>query len=177
MDSAEEETRKQRLIIVAMDESEESIRALQWALRNICAAQDRLMILHAQRPASHYMKAGGPAYSLPTDMVRIFELDIKRAAEKIFKRATEMCKNKEVVLETKAVTGDARQVICEAVKRYNPDILVLGSHGYGPLKRAFLGSVSDHCVHHVQCPVLVVKSGKSNGRNSGGAQNGSIILK
>uniref|UniRef100_A0A0D6QXP8 UspA domain-containing protein n=1 Tax=Araucaria cunninghamii TaxID=56994 RepID=A0A0D6QXP8_ARACU len=169
MESAEEETRKQRLIIVAMDESEESIRALQWALRNICTAQDRLMILHAQRPASHYMKAGGPAYSLPTNMGRIFELDIKRATEKIFKRATEMCKNENVVPETKAVTGDAKEVICGAVKRYNPDMLVLGSHGYGPLKRAFLGSVSDHCVHHVQCPVVVVKNGKNNGRNNGGA--------
>lgn len=40
-----------------------------------------------------------------------------------------------MVVETKAVTGDAREVICDAVKQYNPDMLVLGSHGYGAIKR------------------------------------------
>jgi Universal stress protein family len=35
--------------------------------------------------------------------------------------------------------------------------LILGSRGLGPVKHAFVGSVSDYCIHHAHCPVFVVK--------------------
>jgi len=37
------------------------------------------------------------------------------------------------------------------------DLLVIGSRGSSAAKRLFLGSVSDALIHHVQCPVLVVR--------------------
>ncbi|KAK4783580.1 hypothetical protein SAY86_007954 [Trapa natans] len=43
--------------------------------------------------------------------------------------------------------GDPRTVMCEAVEKYRATVLVVGSHGYGPMKRAVLGSVSDFCAH------------------------------
>jgi len=36
------------------------------------------------------------------------------------------------------------------------DLLVIGSRGWGPLRRVLLGSTSDRLVHHAACPVLVV---------------------
>ncbi|KAF3556416.1 hypothetical protein F2Q69_00010234 [Brassica cretica] len=39
-------------------------------------------------------------------------------------------------------------------------ILVVGSHGYGAIKRAVLGSVSDYCAHHAHCSVMIVKKPK-----------------
>lgn len=39
----------------------------------------------------------------------------------------------DVYLE--AVEGDARNVLCEAVEKHNASILVVGSHGYGAIKR------------------------------------------
>jgi nucleotide-binding universal stress UspA family protein len=36
------------------------------------------------------------------------------------------------------------------------DLLVLGSHGHGHLHRAVLGSVSETCIRHATCPVVVV---------------------
>ncbi|OWM74077.1 hypothetical protein CDL15_Pgr008388 [Punica granatum] len=56
--------------------------------------------------------------------------------------------------------GDARSVICEAADKHHATILVVGSHGYGPMKRAVLGSVSDFCAHHAHCSVLIVKKPK-----------------
>lgn len=34
-----------------------------------------------------------------------------------------------------AVEGDPRNVLCEAVDKHNASVLVVGSHGYGAIKR------------------------------------------
>ena len=39
------------------------------------------------------------------------------------------------------------------------DLLVLGSRGYGPVRRALLGGSSDRIVHAAACPVVVVPRG------------------
>jgi nucleotide-binding universal stress UspA family protein len=40
--------------------------------------------------------------------------------------------------------------------RANIDLLVLGSRGWGPVRRALVGSVSSTVVRHAQCPVMVM---------------------
>ena len=37
--------------------------------------------------------------------------------------------------ETMVVSGDPRDVICETVEKVRADFLVIGSHGYGAIKR------------------------------------------
>ena len=63
----------------------------------------------------------------------------------------------QVRVETCVEKGDPRDVICGAAEKAGADLLVMGSHGYGFLQRALLGSVSDHCVQNCKCPVVVVK--------------------
>jgi nucleotide-binding universal stress UspA family protein len=36
-------------------------------------------------------------------------------------------------------------------------LIVLGSRGLGPLRKALMGSVSDSVIRHAHCPVLVVR--------------------
>ena len=63
----------------------------------------------------------------------------------------------QVRVETCVEKGDPRDVICGAAEKGGADLLVMGSHGYGFLQRALLGSVSNHCVQNCKCPVVVVK--------------------
>jgi nucleotide-binding universal stress UspA family protein len=49
------------------------------------------------------------------------------------------------------------QEICLAAETHNPRFLVIGSHGWGIVKRALFGSVSTGVLHHASCPVLVIR--------------------
>jgi nucleotide-binding universal stress UspA family protein len=44
------------------------------------------------------------------------------------------------------------------LETFGCDLIVIGSHGHGRLRRLFRGSVSDEVVRRARCPVLVVKA-------------------
>lgn len=54
-------------------------------------------------------------------------------------------------------TGSPTIVILEIAKKYNADMIVMGSRGLGVVKGVLLGSVSQYVVEQAACPVLVVK--------------------
>jgi nucleotide-binding universal stress UspA family protein len=54
--------------------------------------------------------------------------------------------------------GDPAAEICRVAEEGRYDLIVIGSHGSGFLKRVLLGSVSHHVLHHAPCPVLMVRA-------------------
>jgi nucleotide-binding universal stress UspA family protein len=57
--------------------------------------------------------------------------------------------------ETMVVFGDAGHVICDVAAELPASVVVLGTRGRSGLRRAVMGSTSDHVVRHAACPVLV----------------------
>ncbi|EMS45264.1 Universal stress protein A-like protein [Triticum urartu] len=89
------------------------------------------------------------------DVVRVVDADLRKRAEDVVDRARRLC------VANSVMEGEARYVLCDAVDKHHADLLVVGSHGYGAIKRAFLGSVSDYCAHHAHCSVMIVKQPKT----------------
>jgi nucleotide-binding universal stress UspA family protein len=56
------------------------------------------------------------------------------------------------------VHGDPASEICRVAEEGGFDVIVVGSHGFGLVKRVLLGSVSHHVLQHAPCPVLVVRA-------------------
>jgi nucleotide-binding universal stress UspA family protein len=54
--------------------------------------------------------------------------------------------------------GDPAETVCQVAADEKADVVVIGSHGKGWARRAFLGSVSQHIIQHAPCPVLVVRA-------------------
>ena len=44
------------------------------------------------------------------------------------------------------------------METFRCDLIVIGSHGHGRLRRLLRGGLTDEVVRHVRCPVLVVKA-------------------
>jgi nucleotide-binding universal stress UspA family protein len=56
-----------------------------------------------------------------------------------------------------ALEGVVVDEILGHVEENPPDLLVMGSRGLSTAKRLLLGSVSEAVMHHVKCPVLLVR--------------------
>ncbi len=59
-----------------------------------------------------------------------------------------------------AMLGNPEHQICDLAQEWQADLIVVGRHGRTGLAELFLGSVSNHVLHHAPCSVLVVQ-GKS----------------
>jgi nucleotide-binding universal stress UspA family protein len=53
--------------------------------------------------------------------------------------------------------GEPATAIARAAKDWPADMIVIGSHGRGGLRRALLGSVAEGVMRQASCPVLVVR--------------------
>lgn len=60
--------------------------------------------------------------------------------------------------DQRVVVGEPGPTICDLAQELAADVVVIGSHGHGWLRRVFLGSVSQHVLHHSPCPVLVIRA-------------------
>lgn len=67
---------------------------------------------------------------------------------------------------TAVLRGDPGPALCTLARDLKASVLVVGTRGRGGLKRAILGSVSDHVVRNAPCPVLVV-GGESAANDEG----------
>ena len=76
---------------------------------------------------------------------------LKKAADRIVGGAA------AVVVTTKTLEGSPNVVIVEEAREWGADLVVVGAHGYGRVRRMVLGSVAGAVVAHAPCSVQVVR--------------------
>ncbi|KAK9906055.1 hypothetical protein M0R45_000099 [Rubus argutus] len=168
------QSRKKLMAMVAVDESDWSFYALSWALDHLFINAPRTVetgerqegdlwkvtVVHVTEPFHHFLYPAGPGggtYYGTTSVVESVKKTQEETAAAILSRALQICKHKKVKAETLTMTGDPKDMICQATEQRHVDLLVVGSRGLGMVKRALLGSVSDYCAHHAACLVVIVK--------------------
>ena len=66
-------------------------------------------------------------------------------------------KNPALTFTTAIINGSPKSIILEEAEKFGSDLIIVGSHGYGPVKRFLLGSVSHAVALHAKCSVEIVK--------------------
>lgn len=136
-------------ILVAVDGSEHSVRAAEYAARRALDTGCDVLLLHVERAVMAWEV--GPVSSEDT-VVRLREIE---AARVMVDCAQPFAGS--VRLERHVATGEPAQVILDQATRLRADEIVVGSHGHGPLGQAVLGSVAARVVHEARVPVVVVR--------------------
>lgn len=136
-----------RTVVVGMDGSASSRRALELAQALAAPLGAALVLVHAYDP--HV-----PFVSEPTGAMRD---ELRRHAAAVLHEARQTVAAPLEVIEEAVAEGRAREQLVAACERHAPALLVVGSRGLGGFKTLLLGSTSRWAVHHAPCPVLVAR--------------------
>lgn len=136
-------------IVVGVDGSESSIKALRFAIDEARIHSADVRAVNAWHvPPLAYGAGIGP---VPVDLAAYPEV----AQGQLEKCLEEVGAASSGVTVTPIVRqGLPADIICEEAA--GADLLVVGSRGLGGFRGLLLGSVSQHCAHHAQCPVVIV---------------------
>jgi nucleotide-binding universal stress UspA family protein len=142
-------------VVVGVDGSEESRRALAWALAEARLRGVGCVLVHAW---DFGLAASSPAPGNALQ-VQVDDADTLLDSDLAFARTS------DVPVKGILVHGSASGALVDASA--DALILVVGTRGRGGLASALLGSVSSACVHHASCPVVVVPpAGRAGGDNA-----------
>jgi nucleotide-binding universal stress UspA family protein len=135
------------VIVVGVDGSDPSKRALQWAADQAKLTGAELNVITTWE----FPPTLGWAPPYPSDF------DPDKDAAKALKAAVEAVLGSDpgVVLHLTVTEGHPAFVLTEAAK--GAVLLVVGSRGHGAFAGMLLGSVSEYCASHAPCPVVVVR--------------------
>jgi nucleotide-binding universal stress UspA family protein len=137
--------------VVGVDGSPSSRTALRWAVRqanltngtvDAVIAWEIPMVLQGYGFAPIYVEEEGS-----------FEENAKKTIEAVISEETEPADSQRV--RSLVIHGHPAQALLDVAA--GADLLVVGSRGHGEFAEALLGSVSQNCVHHAPCPVLIMR--------------------
>lgn len=132
------------LIVVGVDGSDESVKATAWAAEQARVTGGTLELLTVwARPMS---------YGLP---LVVGGYNPEHEAQAVVEKTASGIDLPADRLRTHVVNAAPALALVERSK--SADLLVVGSRGHGGFAELLLGSVSDHCVHHASCTVVVVR--------------------
>lgn len=142
-----------RSVAVPLDGSRFAESALRPAVRIARAAKARLRLVAVHEPHMALVPAADiPASGAPDDP----ELR-SRLAEYMDGESTRLSGAGCGPVTDDVVDGLAGPALSEWITRSGVDLVVMATHGRGPLSRLWLGSVADHVIRHVSVPVLLLR--------------------
>jgi nucleotide-binding universal stress UspA family protein len=136
-------------ILVAVDGSETSVRAAEYAANRARVTGCDVLLLHVEKSVMAWEV--GPLSSEDT-VVRLREIEAARVLVDCAKPF-----DASIRLERHVATGEAADVILESADKLGANEIVVGSRGLGQLGQAVLGSVASKVVHGARVPVVVVR--------------------
>jgi nucleotide-binding universal stress UspA family protein len=145
-------------ILVAVDCSENSIRALDFALDLAEKYSAAVTVLNVSEAPAMGAVPLEPT-TVTGDSMVLFAKDLQRLHEDILSKAVAHAKevNSEVTVFSKLREGDpALEIVAEA-KEASFDIVVVGHRGEGRIREIFLGNISEKVTHLAPCPVVIVR--------------------
>ena len=145
-------------IVVGVDGSESSLVALRWGLRQARLTGSAVRAVITWQPTIVY---GGiapvePRGYAPVEDDGYAETAAQVLAEAVHKTLADEADEPKIEIKQQVVHGNAVEVLLKT--SVGADLLVLGSRGHGGFVGALLGSVSQHCVQHATCPVVIVRA-------------------
>jgi nucleotide-binding universal stress UspA family protein len=141
-------------ILLAVDGSECSKAAVESVACRPWPPASTVKVLSAVEPA---FVPSPEAWSLPNLHYAEFEEAAEQQAQQTVVEAAQRLAGNQLEVTTAIQPGPAREVILNEAETWQPDLIVVGSHGYTGWQRFWLGSVSHAVAANAHCSVEIVR--------------------
>lgn len=140
-------------ILVPVDFSQASFRALEYAIEFAERVAAELIVFHAVDLGYAFTADG---YGM-CDLSTLIE-GARKGAEHQMREFVGLAKFRAVRFETVVRDGTPVSEICTCAEKRDVDLIVTATHGRTGFKHLLMGSVAEQVVRHAHRPVLVVPS-------------------
>ncbi|MGB9022297.1 MAG: universal stress protein [Candidatus Bathyarchaeia archaeon] len=140
-------------ILVGLDGSDYSLRALDFAIDLAKKYQSQLVLVHVVMRQIYAINPPEAGILAGTAIVRELETEGKT----ILTQGEEKVKAQGLPVEARLRQGVPAEELLRAAADEKADLMVLGSRGLSQVRAFLLGSVSDKVSHHAKCPTLIVR--------------------
>jgi len=150
-------------ILVAVDGSEHSKKALNYAVELAKKFDGKITLIHAYSTVVSFVPSvdalSAPALTPPASAVVAAKIseESKQIGKRILDETEQIVKEKGISVEKILREGDAVKEIVAVAQEGKFDLVIVGHRGLSKLKELLLGSVSEGVSHKAPCPVLIVK--------------------
>lgn len=137
-------------ILVPVDGSAAADRTIEAVIARRAQFQVPLTLLHV-------INVDNLAYRMIPD----FQLEMIRehagkAGAELLARQQSRFAAVGIPCEPRLEFGSPRETICRIANNEGFDLVIVGRRGMGEIRDALFGAVSNHVLHHVRCPVLLI---------------------
>jgi nucleotide-binding universal stress UspA family protein len=139
-------------ILIAIDGSKNSVRALKYAIRLAGKLSEPAELLLVN--AHDDIALRGASQFVGKDAVKGYLEELGRGE---VKEATELAQKSKLAFEVKLVRGQVAQAIAKSASDAGCDLIVLGSKGRTALKDLLIGSVAQRVAALADLPVTLIK--------------------
>ncbi len=138
-----------RKILVPVDGSEGSDKAVRFAISLATKDNDEIVILNVQ----HSYNTPHVKKFFSQEEIQAYQEELSKD---VFSHTLELTNNAAVQVRTLLRRGDPGKEISAESKEGGFDFIVMGYRGLGAVKRVIMGSVATNVLHETEIPVVIV---------------------
>jgi nucleotide-binding universal stress UspA family protein len=144
---------------IAVDGSDYGIAAVKYVLKHraLLGAKPRVTVIHAVPDFGGSAMPDMAGIALPAYSAEDIKSMQQQAFEKAVAPVRALLDDGGMAVDAVGLTGAAGDEISAYAKKQELDLLVMGSHGYGAVKAAVLGSVAQRVAAHCATPLLLIR--------------------
>jgi len=146
-------------VLIATDGSDDAVAAARQALALLAPTDTITLVCVVEPPAAATagQESGFAGGLAEPEVIDAAWDEVNREANVVLDQTAHALAS-PAAINRRIETGGPGPVICRVAEEAAVDVVVVGSRGRGPIRRALLGSVSTHVANNAPCPVMIVRA-------------------
>ncbi|MGK7882067.1 MAG: universal stress protein [Crocosphaera sp.] len=138
-------------LLVAVDCSDSTQKVVNKAQEIAKALSGKLWVIHVAQPEPDFV-----GYNTGPQTERNYVAKVLHSEHSQIQEIAKNLRNEGIEATALLIQGSTVETIIKEAKKFQVEMIIIGSHRHNPISELFLGSVSKGVISQSQCPILIV---------------------